>query len=42
MEAQVSTVPNAQALEAAAAATVSGLKNHLMDLYRINESMKCS
>lgn len=32
MEAQVSTVPSEQALEAAAAATVSGFKNHLMDL----------
>lgn len=37
VEAQGSTVPNQQALEAAAAATVSGFKNHLMDLYRINK-----
>lgn len=37
VEAQVSTVPREQALEAAAAATVSAFKNHLMDLYRINK-----
>lgn len=48
MEAQVSTVPNEQALEAAAPATVSGFKNHLMDLRmgvaflsNDQESMEC-
>jgi len=48
VEAQVSTVPNEQALEAAAAATVSGFKNHLMDLKmgagflsNYQESMEC-
>lgn len=48
VEAQVSPVPNEQALEAAAAATVSGFKNHLMDLKmgvaflsNDQESMEC-
>lgn len=42
MEAQVSTVPNEQALEAAAAATVSGFKKSRDGfISNYQESMEC-